>query len=373
MTELRTPTQGHAMRDSAKHATAAIWDGPGNAFRLTQVELPELGSGEALVRVGAATICGSDLHTLRGDRDSPVPTVLGHEAVGTVLAAAPDTTTHDGRPLVPGTRVTWTIGAACGACPRCFRGLPQKCTRLVKYGHAAVSDQWSLNGGFATHCHLLAGTGIVPVPEHVPELVLASANCATATVVNALRGTGAHRVHTVVVQGCGMLGLTAIAYLRQMGVPSVIACDLDADRRALAERFGATVAVGPGEAAEAVNGASGGEGAELVVELSGSNAAVSASLSLLGIGGTLALVGSVSPVDPVPVHPDDLVRRLITITGTHNYAVQDLVDAVGFLSALPDTEPFSALVEKAFPLAQIDDAITYALNHRPPRAALVFN
>ena len=356
---------------STEQATAAVWDGPQRGFRIASIGLPEPGPGEAVVRTGAATVCGSDLHTVRGDRPTPVPTVLGHEAVGTVLAAGPGTTTHDGRPLAPGTRVTWTIGTSCGDCPRCLRGIPQKCARLRKYGHEAISDRWALNGGYASHCHLVAGTGIVPVPEYLPDAVLAPANCATATVVNALRGTGVRSARVVVVQGCGMLGLTAIAYLRHLGVPAVIAGETDPARRALAARFGATAAVAPDGAAEAVSEASGGEGADIVVELSGSNAAVTASLGLLGIGGTLVLAGSVFPVDPVPVRPDDLVRRLITVTSTHNYTVRDLVDAVAFLSALDDLEPFAALVGASFPLERIDDAVKHALDERPPRTALI--
>src|SRR5690606_40727707 len=121
---VRTMTDAASARVAAHTAPAAVWDGGG--FRVRDEPLPEVAGGEALVRVAMATICGSDLHTITGDRDTPVPTVLGHEAIGTVVAAGADAVTFDGGTLHPGDRVTWTIGAACGACRRCRRGVPQK-------------------------------------------------------------------------------------------------------------------------------------------------------------------------------------------------------------------------------------------------------
>jgi threonine dehydrogenase-like Zn-dependent dehydrogenase len=113
------------------------------------LDVSTLEPGELLVRVDAATVCGSDVHTADGKRVDPAaPLVLGHEGCGTVVAGSAES----GSPrIAAGPRVTWSVMASCGACAPCARlGLPQKCaTALHKYGHAgfgtggALRDEYS--------------------------------------------------------------------------------------------------------------------------------------------------------------------------------------------------------------------------------------
>ncbi|OOL27553.1 dehydrogenase, partial [Rhodococcus rhodochrous] len=156
---------------------AAVWTGDGVDVR--DVPVPRLGAGELLVRVRLATVCGSDLHTVAGRRPGPRPSVLGHEAVGDVVAAGP------GAGTVVGTRVVWTVTASCGACDRCVSGRTAKCRAVRKVGHEPFDGDWALSGGFAHHIVLPAGVGVVRVPDSVPDVVAAPAACATATAVAA--------------------------------------------------------------------------------------------------------------------------------------------------------------------------------------------
>ena len=189
---------------------AAVWSGVDSGFALVDQPVPDLGPGELLVEIELATICGSDLHTINGDRETPLPTVLGHEAIGRIVAADGPVADASGDPLQIGDRVTWTIGTSCGQCRRCRRGVGQKCQQVRKYGHEAMDDHWQLNGGFGSHIHLLGGTGLVRVPDELPADVVTPANCATATVTCAARRIGLQADDVVVVLGCGMLGLTAV-------------------------------------------------------------------------------------------------------------------------------------------------------------------
>lgn len=354
----------------AATALAAVWHGPEERFRLTDLPLPRLGAGDVLVQNHAATLCGSDLHTIAGERSTPLPTVLGHEMVGEVVAVGGHVETFDGRPVEPGMRVTWSIGASCGTCVRCARGIPQKCLKLRKYGHEALTDDWQLSGGLASHCHVVAGTALVVVPDGVPDAVAAPANCATATVTCAARMLGIRAGETVVVQGCGMLGLTTIAYLRSLDVGNVVACDVDPTRRALAERCGATATAAPDDLRETVLALTEGEGAECAVDVSGSDAAVRAALDLLAIGGRLGLVGSVFPTPGIQLAPESVVRRLLTVTGVHNYAPADLATAVAFLDAHADHEVFASFVPDVFGLRDVELAVEHANEKRPPRVAI---
>lgn len=329
-------------------ARAAVFEGPGRPLALRSFPLPELGPGELLVGVSLCTLCGSDLHTLRGARAAATPSILGHEAVGRVLAAGPDA------PAAVGQRLTWSIAASCGACPPCQRGLEQKCDVLWKYGHEACVPPSPLSGGLAEAIHLRSGTTVVPLPDGVSDEVAAPANCATATVAAALRVAGEVAGRDVLVLGAGMLGLTAAAMARASGAGRVHVVDPDGGRRAMAERFGADVTTDP-DGAEDVGPA------DVVLELSGSSAAVEQALALAGLGGRVVLVGSVAPERPVRLDPERLVRGLIRVEGVHNYRPADLRAGVEFLSGSGARFPFGELVGSVHPLAEVGRAVDAAL------------
>jgi len=348
-------------------ARAVVFRGPGQPLELVEVGLPEVGTGEVLVRVDFRTLCGSDLHTYRGQRAAPVPIVLGHEAIGTVIAAGKDAGIHEGA------RVTWSVAASCGSCFFCSHELPQKCEHLFKYGHEKMGDEHPLSGGLATHCHLAPGTTVVEIPSGLPDEVACPANCATATVAAALRAAGDISGAVVLILGAGMLGLTAAAMCRAGGARAVIVSEPDARRRTLAASFGATStagAVDSDELRELLAERTDGRGADLALEVSGAASAVSDSLEQIRIGGTSVLVGSVFPAPPVPFEAERIVRRNLTLRGVHNYAPVDLREAVSFLVANHEKFPFAELVRETFPLKRAEEAFRYALDESPPRVGI---
>jgi putative phosphonate catabolism associated alcohol dehydrogenase len=366
MTAIINGSDEYRVTVGAENIAAAVWSGLDAGFSVEPQPFPVLRSGEVLVNVELATICGSDLHTVNGDRPTPLPTVLGHETVGTIVATGGNVAAHDGQQLGIGDRITWTIGTACGQCRRCLRGIPQKCLTVRKYGHEAMDDHWRLNGGLATHCHLIAGTGLVRVPDDLPASVAAPANCATATVVCAARRVGLNAEDAVIVLGCGMLGLTAVAYARDLGVENIVACDVDAGRREAAREFGATVTCAPDDLAAAAAE----QGADVVFELSGNNRAVQSALAVVDMGGRIALAGSVSPSPEIAFEPSGYVKNLTTLVGSHNYRVGDLAEAVDFLQRSECQRLFADLVSAPYPLKQIDDAVAAARAGAAPRVAV---
>lgn len=351
---------------AAQSGTAAIWSGTADRFAIEPVPLPALWPGEVLVRTELATICGSDLHTINGDRDTPLPTVLGHEAIGHVLATGGDVLAADGRPVTAGDRLTWTIGTSCGQCRRCRRGIGQKCQQVRKYGHEAIDDHWKFNGGFANHVHLIAGTGLVHLPAELPAAVATPANCATATVTCAARRVDLSSDDVVVVLGCGMLGLTAIAYAKDAGCETVIASDVDPERLKLASAVGASHTVPPEELAATTAA----HGADVIFELSGNSRAVQSAFEVIDLGGRIALVGSVSPAPQITFEPSGYVKNLTTVVGSHNYRVDDLVEAVAFLERTPAQATLAALISAPYPLAQLETAVEAANTGAAPRVAL---
>ena len=162
---------------------------------------------------------------------------------------------------------------------------------------------------------------------------------------------------------------------RSGGAREVIVCDVDENRLALAQRFGAHRCVCVAQDTEtlgtAVDEATDGRGVDLAIELSGSARAIEAGLPLLRIGGRYVLVGAVFPGPPVSLNAERIVRRWLSIHGVHNYAPQDLSRAVAFLAENHRRYPFDELVTETFPLAEAEWAFQHAIETRPLRVAVV--
>lgn len=344
-----------------------------DVIELWSFDLPPILDDQILVRVTCCTICGSDLHTTLGNRPAPTPSVLGHEIIGVVEAIGSDIRC-DG--LSIGDRITWAVAASCGptswasshlqgnggTCFNCERGLPQKCASLFKYGHEAVTDDAArtLSGGLTEYCVLQPGTGIVKLPESVSDEILSPASCATATVMAAVRVAGSLTDKRVLVTGAGMLGLTTAAVAATRSAMDVTVCDVSPSRLDQAMQFGATRVL------DAVPD----EQFDCIFEMSGNVNAVAAAIDAAAIGAHVILVGSVSPSQPVPLDPERVVRRLMSIHGVHNYCPDDLWNAVEFLAEHHERFPFESLVEKTFSLTETAAAFEYAAKHRPIRVAV---
>ncbi len=338
-----------------------------------QLARPQVAPGEALVEVSCCTLCGSDLHAYTGRRPTALPMVLGHEIVGRVSELGPGLPMLDafGRPLRIGQRVTWALSTSCGRCPTCRRGLPQKCERLVKYGHEPLREGRELLGGLAETCQLVEGTFVVPLPDELDDAVACTASCAGATVASGLRLAEGCRDEVVLVHGAGAVGLYACAMASRAGARAVIAVDVDPARLDLARAFGASHAVRSGDPTlrERVAELSGGRGVDTAFEASGATEAIAEQIQLMATGGVLLLVGSVFPAPSVALDPELVVRRHLTIRGVHSYAPRDLLTAHEFLRSAPEL-PFERLIGARFPLEAANEAIAEALRGSAPRIAL---
>lgn len=355
-------------------ARAALFDGPQRPFALRALPVEPPRPGGAIARVTLATICGSDVHSWRGHRPSPVPGVLGHEMVGVIAALGDgDLTDLRGAPLAVGDRVTWSEYVPCWRCDRCVRlGLPQKCRRLVKYGHESANASPGLTGGFAELCHLLPGTPILKMPSAVTDADAVTVNCAGATMTAVLDAAHVGVGDCVVVQGLGALGLWGVALARAVGAGTVIGLDTVAERRAMARRFGADAALDPGDASvrEVIDARGASGGADQVIETAGVPEALSSGLALLRIAGTYVTAGLVMASAPVAIDASALVRGLVTLRGVHNYHPDHLARALDFVARTRESIPFGDLVSARTGLDDIDRAFGEAAARRGVRTAI---
>jgi putative phosphonate catabolism associated alcohol dehydrogenase len=348
------------------HAHIQLFQGPGLPFESRTIPLPDaLNPGEILVEISLATVCGSDLHTVSGRRGAPTPCVLGHEAIGRVVAS-------ERAGFSEGQRVTWTLADSCGKCPACTQwGLPQKCTHLFKYGHAALGDGSGLNGCYASHIILRAGTFVLPVPDSLPDTLVAPANCALATIVNALEEPlkESSLLRTALVQGGGLLGLYACAWLRYRGVERVFCTDLSDERLALVPEFGG-IAIPANESMKKRILEESGGGVDLALEVAGSASVIPDGIALLRPGGTYVWAGMVHPQTALDLTGEAVLRKCLTIRGVHNYAPRHLTTGLEFLASQQDRLPFEKLVSPALPLAALDEALALTETRRWLRVSI---
>lgn len=354
----------------------AVFHGTGRPFSLEDVEIPPLRDGQILVRNECTTLCRSDLNTFAGKRTEPTPTILGHEIVGRLEAFGPGAPTRDarGEPLQVGDRLTWAIYASDPDSAMARRGIPQKGPGLFKYGHERHSPESTLHGGLAEFCVLRRNTPIVRLTATAPLPVLALVNCAIATVAGSLRLAGPLADRTVLVAGAGMLGVTACAMSRTAGARRVVAVDVAAERLALAARFGADFCVNVsqpgGGLAERLAGFLGGDPVRVAFDYSGVPETMEAILGALGVGGVAIFVGATFPQRPLRVDAEQLVRKLHTVRGLHNYNERDLVSAVAFIERHHAAFPFAALVHDRFRLEEVNEAFAYALDSSAYRVGI---
>jgi len=355
---------------------AVVFDSEEKQFTEREFSIPQLESGQVLVKIICCTICGSDLHTYCGRRSAPEGCVLGHEIIGEICDWSGETPIDFyGNEISVGQRVTWAMAVGCGQCFFCKNRLNQKCESLFKYGHEPTNSILP-SGGLASHCLLVPGTPIFCIPNSLPNKIACPANCATATVCASIRlAAETHEIRTssVLIIGAGMLGLTAAARMHDARAKNILVGDIHSSRRELAKLFGANHTIDTADSDQiekTVQSFSDGRGFDIVLDFAGVFPAVDLALRLARTGGCVILAGSVFPTDPITIMPESVVRRMLTIRGLHNYLPSDLADGLDFLSRTQNRFPFEDLVSKTFPLKHTKQAFEFARDQRPIRIAI---
>jgi putative phosphonate catabolism associated alcohol dehydrogenase len=350
-----------------KTGNAIYFLGPDQPLEAREYPLPDrLEPAAVLVKMNMATVCGSDMHSWRGRRPFPTPSVLGHEGIGTIVQMG-DAVERDtaGRVLALGDRITWTIMASCGQCVFCrIHGLPQKCLDLFKYGHSVSDVPPFFLGTFGEYVYLKPGTGLFKVPDDMSDETASPLMCAAATVACGFDRAGVIPGDTVVIQGAGMLGLYAAAFANAMGAGQVIVIDILDKRLDTARRFGAdhvlnAEVLSQNALIESVKERTGGLGADLLMEVAGFASVVETGVKLLRMGGRYMLHGAVYPNDNFSLESHDVITKCLSLYGSHNYDSKHLGMAMDLVHRTQETYPYSELVGPRFSLTA--DGVTEAL------------
>src|SRR5579883_1227273 len=289
---------------------AAVLFGYREPLRIEEVRLTALKATDALVRIKAAGLCHTDLEVIEGQLQNPLPIVLGHEAAGIVEAVGPAV-----KDVSPGDHVILSWNPHCGHCFYCDRDLPILCETYLREGprakHFDGEARLTLNkaelhqlmflGAFAEYCVVPAHCAI-PVSRRVPFEAACLIGCGVMTGVGAALNVA--RIgfgDTVMVIGCGAVGLSAVQGARLAGAGKIIAADLLPEKLALAREVGAThiVDVGKDDAAAAVKDLTNGRGADAVLESAGSPAGFRLSAEAVRPGGEIIWLGKTGANDEV--------------------------------------------------------------------------
>jgi S-(hydroxymethyl)mycothiol dehydrogenase len=265
---------------------------------LVTVNVPDPGPGEAVVKIGACGVCHTDLHYRNGGISSDFPFLLGHEAAGVVESVGAGVTE-----VAPGDFVILNWRAVCGQCRACSRGRPQYCFNTHNATQKmTLEDGTELSaalgiGAFAEKTLVAAGQ-CTKVDPQAPAAVAGLLGCGVMAGLGAAINTGGvGRGDSIAVIGCGGVGMAAIAGARLAGATTIIGVDIDERKLVAAREFGATHVVNSTTThpVEAIREATGGFGADVVVDAVGTPKTYKQAFLARDLAGTVVLVGVPDP------------------------------------------------------------------------------
>jgi len=317
----------------------AMWRGVDD-MRLERQPVPAPAGRDVLIRVAACGICATDLHLLDGS--IPLyqpPRVLGHEMSGTVVAVGPDV-----RSVVVGAAVAIDPNMSCGSCFYCREALPYMCPQRV-----------SMIGGFAEYLRVPEQT-VFPLPPGIPVEYGAIAE-PLSCVLRATERAGLRAGGTVAIVGAGTIGLLTVQLAKRSGAALVAVSEPDADRRALALKLGADLAIDPTseDPRERLLKETRGVGVDVAVEAVGAVVTAQTAISLPRRSGTVVLIGVPPATAELTLKTYELFERELTIR-TSFIRAYEFRRAVELLAVL-DVAP---LLGTRFPLERIHDAFAAA-------------
>lgn len=343
---------------------AIVFSSDTRSISYQDVELADPKAGEVRVRIAAAGVCHSDLHVRRGEWDVPSPLVMGHEGSGVVSAVGPGVNN-----LSIGDHVVLSWVAPCGKCRYCLVGHEARCQVAAKVVAplGVLQDGTSRLSADGEPLHHYLGvssfaeevvvpaSGAIKVRDDAPLDVIALVGCAVATGVGAVTNTA--RVEpgaTVVVIGCGGVGLSVVQGARLAGASRIVAIDLRLEKTALATKLGAT---------DEINAATGDpvaalfelfpDGVDYAFDAIGNTATTEQAIRMLGLGGAAVIVGLPPTGARASFEPLVLAESDQRILGSNYGSVRPSIDIPALVDRFMDGDlELEALVSARRPLSE---------------------
>ncbi len=361
---------------------AAVLHAPNTPLAIETLDLDEPKEGEVLVRVAAAGVCYSDYHVMKGEWTMPLPMVLGHEAAGVVEKIGPGPARHR-----VGQHVILNFRPNCGTCHYCTVGRPVLCdgiesprwhmfddTVRLHLGDQAV-NHFSRTASFAEYV-VVPQSGAVPVRDDMPLDKAALVGCAVMTGVGAAINTAhVQPGSSVVVIGCGGVGLNVVQGAVLAGAERVIAVDMLDNKLDFARQFGATDVVNASReaAVERVVEMTGG-GVDYAFEAIGNSKTILQCYEMTRLGGLTVVVGMAPETDELVLNALSLPRSERMIMGSWYGSARPWVDLPKmsdlYLNGRLQIDP---MISRTYRLDEINTAFDALAAGEVARSIIVFD
>ena len=332
---------------------------PAPGVELIRRDIPTPGPGEVLLHMEAASICGTDIHLYNWDPWAAEllkpPIILGHELGGRVAATGAGVTR-----VREGDLVGVESHVVCWECAQCRNGQMHLCHDLKVIGA-------HIDGGFAEYvvipeANAIESNGLDPAVAALQEPM---GNAVHAAFVEPIEG------RSVAVTGCGPIGLLSVAIAKASGASWVVATDVEPYRLEIARSMGADLTVNARDdgAAQRIVEATGGDGVDVVLEMSGSQQALAQALEFVTRGGRISLLGIFA--SPVEVHLSDLViQKGLRLYGVYGRKIYDTWERTQELLRSGAVDP-TPLITHRFDLAEWEQAFDLVASRHAGKVVLL--
>lgn len=357
---------------------AAVLREPGEPVTIESVEIDDPLAGEVLIRTAAAGVCHSDLHFVEGLYATTLPCVPGHESAGVVEAVGPHVTY-----IAPGDHVITCMSAFCGVCRNCTSGRSVLCESTETWRGPAARPRLSSGGESLTQLYNLGSyaeqmlvheRACVKIRPDMPLDRAALIGCAVMTGFGAVTNTAQIPVgSTVVVIGCGGIGLSAINGAAVAGAARVIAVDVSEAKLERSLTFGATDTIDASHADPVAEVRRLTGGADFAFEAVGLKHTAEQAYEMIRYGGTAVVIGMVPQGQKLEINAEDLLMEK-TLTGSNmgsNRFREDMPRLVDFY--LDGRLHLDAMVSRRVALDELNDAFDDMRAGRVARSVIVFD
>lgn len=280
---------------------AAVYYGKHN-LKVTDVEVPPVKGKQVKVRIKYCGVCGTDFHIYNGDSGAATvtpPVIIGHEFSGVVEETGPEVTS-----VKVGDKVSVDPNDMCGECYFCRNGQAHFCRKYTGYGTTA-------NGGFAEYV-VVPEKQVYKLPENLP-LQTAALVETVSCCVHGIDLCSIKAGQNVLIIGCGPIGIIMLQLAKAAGAGKVIVSEIVKEKRDLALKYGANIAVDPVH--EDINAVlkDNVENLDCVIECAGTIRTMEQAVNLAGKGATVMLFGLTSPEDVLQIKPHDIFQKELDI------------------------------------------------------------
>ncbi|MCW5746171.1 MAG: Zn-dependent alcohol dehydrogenase [Alphaproteobacteria bacterium] len=353
-------------------------------LQVVDVELDPPKAGEVRVKMKAAGVCQSDWHIMNGDWPSPLPLVPGHEAAGVIEEVGAGVSA-----VKPGDHVIFSFRPQCGQCRYCTTGRPVLCIGRNSSPGAALFDgtlrlkhkgtgvyQMARIGTFAEHV-VVPAEMVVPVRKDMPWPQAALVGCCVATGVGAVtRHAKIEAGSTVLVIGCGGVGLNIVQGALLSGARKIIACDLRDNKLEMARKFGATDTINSGgeKVVERIKELTGGLGVDYAFDSVSIDKTQALAIDAICPGGRAVTVGVPAVSMRATYSPFMMVFGEKVISGTFYGSVRPSVDFPILVEHYMNKRlNLDGLISRTYTLDQINDGFKAMMAGEVARGVVVFD